>query len=403
VCRSIQIYLKHMLQITDATPSKSAYPPTTRFFTLDAVRGLAALGIVFYHWDHFTQSTEPALNVNSSDQPFYPIFKLLYDQGHLAVELFFCLSGFVFFYLYGQKIAHRTIGQQDFFIRRFARLYPLHFVALILVGVFQMLFVAQVGHSFIYPNNDLYHFVLNLLLVSGWGLQFGPSFNGVSWSISVEVLLYLTFFFSCKYFGVKLQTILFWVMLGVCLRGVNPAIGQGISSFYMGGLTYWLYQKINRPTFSAKPVLMYVLLALTGVAWLTIVLDNHYGALNPLILQSLPLTSGLLGKICTALTVLIVFPLTLLTLTLCEQKLEPIARPLAWLGDISYSVYLLHFPLQLAFVLNFQAFSIDQQIFYRPIFQVLFFILIILISLASYHLFELPLQRRLRKPFIPVH
>jgi peptidoglycan/LPS O-acetylase OafA/YrhL len=378
-------------------------PPAARFLVLDAARGLAALGIVFYHWAHFSQAIDFVSIIDQDDQPFYRIFKLFYDHGFLAVELFFCLSGFVFFWLYAQKIANHTIAHQDFFGRRFARLYPLHLLTLLATLVLQTVFYAQVGRYFIYPNNDIYHFVLNLFLASSWGLQMGPSFNGVSWSISVEVFLYLTFFFSCKYFGAKLPNILFWVVLGVCLRGVNPPIGQGISSFYMGGLTYWLYQKISPSDFSAKSLLAYVLATLTSLVWLVIFFDNQYGLLNPLILYNLPLSAGALGKLYTALTVLIVFPSTLLTLALFDRQLSLITKHLAFLGDISYSVYLLHFPLQLLLVIGGHVLNVDRQIFYNPAFQIAFFIVIIVLSQLSYHLFEIPLQRILRKRLILVN
>jgi peptidoglycan/LPS O-acetylase OafA/YrhL len=391
-----------MSLISDAIPTEHNPLPPNRFLSLDAARGLAALGIVFYHWSHFSQAMDSSLVANPNDQPFYRTFKLFYDHGFFAVELFFCLSGFVFFWLYAQKIANHEIGQEDFCIRRFARLYPLHLLTLIAVLGLQTIFYTKVGHYFVYPNNDLYHFVLNLFLASSWGLQQGASFNGVSWSISVEVFLYLTFFFSCRLFGAKLQAILFWVVLGICLRGVNPPIGQGISSFYMGGFTYWLYQKINYLPFSRKSFLAYILATVTSVTWVAIILENQYGLLNALISSNLSTSSGLLGKVYTALTVLVIFPTTLLTLTLFDQALSPVAKHLAFLGDISYSVYLLHFPLQLSLVLGVQTYGIDRQIFYRPAFQIGFFILIITIAHFSYNHLEMPLQRSMRKRFIPV-
>ena len=42
--------------------------------------------------------------------------------------------------------------------------------------------------------NDLKHFLLNLAFASYWGFQDGQSFNGPSWSISAEILVYVLFF-----------------------------------------------------------------------------------------------------------------------------------------------------------------------------------------------------------------
>ena len=38
-------------------------------------------------------------------------------------------------------------------------------------------------------------FILNFFLVSGWGFEKGPSFNGPVWSVSVEIIIYFFFFY----------------------------------------------------------------------------------------------------------------------------------------------------------------------------------------------------------------
>jgi peptidoglycan/LPS O-acetylase OafA/YrhL len=125
------------------------------------------------------------------------ILKPLYLEGWRAVDLFFCLSGFIFYWLYSKKIVSGATSFNEFFVLRFSRLYPLHFVTLMVAAAGQFLMLGCFGSFFVYPNNDLYHFLLQLVFASNWGFEQGNSFNGPVWSVSVEVFLYALFFVVC--------------------------------------------------------------------------------------------------------------------------------------------------------------------------------------------------------------
>lgn len=176
-----------------ATSSKNAWP--RRLHALDASRGLAALTVVIWHWQHFFYTnTAPAVDFRRDSQPLYSALKLFYEQGKWGVEYFFILSGFIFFWIYHDAIKERSIRAKEFFIHRFSRLYPLHAVTLFIVALLQAYHTNLRGHPFTYPENDFYHLTLNLFFASHWGLQKGWSFNAPSWSVSVEILLYAAFF-----------------------------------------------------------------------------------------------------------------------------------------------------------------------------------------------------------------
>src|SRR5438270_12767193 len=107
--------------------SQPAQVIAKRLYSIDALRGVGALAIVFWHWQHFwaVRGTWQAV-WSRADEPFYAAFKPLYDQGWAAVDIFFAVSGFVFFWLYLEPVAKREIGVVKFALQRFSRLYPLY-------------------------------------------------------------------------------------------------------------------------------------------------------------------------------------------------------------------------------------------------------------------------------------
>jgi peptidoglycan/LPS O-acetylase OafA/YrhL len=72
------------------------------------------------------------------------------------------------------------------------------------------------------------------------------------------------------------------------------------------------------------------------------------------------------------------------------------------LGDISYSSYLLHFPLQLICVLITLSLGLPRSVFLSPGAYFLYFAVLIAASFASYHWLERPAQRSLRRRLHPV-
>lgn len=95
--------------------------------------------------------------------------------------------------------------------------------------------------------------------------------------------------------------------------------------------------------------------------------------------------------------VMVLFPLTILALALAETRRGTLGKRISFLGDISYSSYLLHFPLQFLFFAVISSLTTDRSIFYAPWFMVLFFAALLSISFCSFHYFELPAQRFLRQ------
>ena len=382
-----------------------------RLHSLDALRGIAALSVVLWHWQHFwaiSGTWQVGWRVQS--EPFYWGLKLFYDAGWAAVDLFFALSGYIFFWLYSEAIAARTVGPGRFAVLRFSRLYPLHFVTLVAVAVMQIAFHNATGGYFIYDVNDWQHFLSGLVMAQQWlPPTLEQTFNGPAWSVSIEILLYIVFFALARA-GLKgYRAALDVVGIGILVFFLfNEMIGRGLIGFFMGGIVYMLAERIKQSVRARKIAIGVVLAALAG--WSVIIVETYYGFIasfawhlaGPLKWPASGVFAVELRNVMLLAFILIVSPLTLLALSLDEQVIGGRYHRLSFLGDISYSSYLLHFPMQLALALLALRFGWHPKMFQNAGALVLFYVVLIALASASYAFFERPLQDKLRRMKLPV-
>lgn len=142
-------------------------PPNARLSQIDALRGTAALLVVLFHcttrYDDLYHHTAPTA--------------FAVPWGHLGVNLFFMISGFVIF-----MTLERTARPLDFVVSRASRLYPAYWAAIALTFV--------VTHWLGLPGKEVSagSAVLNLTMVHSF---FGvPNVDGVYWTLEVELLFY---------------------------------------------------------------------------------------------------------------------------------------------------------------------------------------------------------------------
>ena len=126
--------------------------------------------------------------MHNVDAGLYVPARLLHD-GYLSVDVFFVLSGFVMAMSYGRMFSAGTTlrGYAAFLMRRLARVYPLYIFVLSIAALVNF----YVLHHHLRPNGLGRLFVLNGLMLQGWGL--GYSIVGPSWSVSTELAAYLLF------------------------------------------------------------------------------------------------------------------------------------------------------------------------------------------------------------------
>jgi peptidoglycan/LPS O-acetylase OafA/YrhL len=190
--------------------------------SLTAVRGIAAWWVVFYHFDSY-------LRPHVSSSIYY-----LISKGHLAVDLFFCLSGFVIFFNYGSLNLGDKREVFRVYFRRLAKIYPLHIFVLCMYGL--LIFVLMLTHRDLGERFSGLGFLLNLFLIQDWGVLRELTWNIPSWSISAEFAAYLLFpavtllirFVASRMWHLLLVIVFFLVLLNVFYSSVDYRIGSGI-------------------------------------------------------------------------------------------------------------------------------------------------------------------------------
>ena len=360
-----------------------------RLYGLDISRGFASLSVVLWHWQHFAfVGTSLPQDFLRENQPLYVILRLFYEKGRLGVDYFFLLSGFIFFWRYREALQKKITSAKEFFVKRFSRLYPLHFVTLLFVAIFQMLYFSREGTSFVYPFNDLYYFFLNLGLISNWGFEAGWSFNAPVWAVSIEVLLYMVFFIMALLGQGGMVFCLSVVGLSLALFSISSnVLFNGLALFFLGGVAFQLATLISTQYQFVKPPIY--IFAIVG--WICVVINFYFFNLRTEILNY-----GLAGIVFLKGDTYILFALTVCALALLEVDKGCFLQPISWVGDITYSSYLLHFPMQLIFGLAVSYGILDFDFYLHPKYLGMFLMILIPLSYYFYQKFERPMQKVLR-------
>lgn len=150
-----------------------------RFRALDALRGICACCVVFFH-----------LQVTGGLAAL-PFFR----NSWLLVDFFFVLSGFVIMASYGRRLAE-GFSPVAFMALRLGRVYPVH---LALIGAYASVELASLllhldvftGRPAFTGSQSLSALLHHLTLTHIFGFQEATTWNGPSWSIAAEIWTYL--------------------------------------------------------------------------------------------------------------------------------------------------------------------------------------------------------------------
>ncbi|ATE64407.1 acyltransferase family protein [Rhizorhabdus dicambivorans] len=289
--------------------------------TLDGMRGVAAIGVLVYHF---------------GDLLPVPLFR----AGYLAVDLFFCLSGFVIAHAYEARLrAGMTIGR--FALIRLIRLWPL--VALgVALGAAQAWLLPATADPALLAATAPVVILLNLLLLPsfvGDGPRLFPA-NPPHWSLFYEMAVNLAYAALSRRLSNRLLLLLILGGFALFCGGIATlgtanigwardqipfGIGRVTCTFLSGVLLHRCRERLDAPR-------------LAGCWWLALLLTA--AALT------LPVGS-VLRPIFDAMFVLAGGPL-LIWLAMAARPPQAALPVLSGLGRLSYPLYALHFPLYLA-------------------------------------------------------
>lgn len=307
-------------------PSNSAQPKPA-ITSLTGIRALAAFLVLFLHADqNIPVGIAQAIGVVS--------------RGYLGVDLFFLLSGFILTYVYFDSMERPTARSFAIFMwHRFIRLYPVH-VTVLAALVIVVLGAGRLGLNLRSPEAfQLGELPWQLLLVHAWGVTDEVSWNVPSWSISAEWFAYLCFPLVAAALGRIHAPSLLLLVAAASIGGaalIFSAAGWGLSGAWIA------------PSAFVRIAGSFVCgAALCRYATLRQLLESKSGLNDKLamiaLLAFLVLPSfgvpdfaliGLLAIFIGALAMSSGFAAGLFSLA-----------PLVWLGEISYSLYMVHFPV----------------------------------------------------------
>jgi len=364
-----------MIRVSMTTPERVTEAHSERQFPgLEALRFASAMLVLIGHYTHFL--AVPGAPRAYSVLPWQAALGFGYRSGSFGVIVFWFISGFIFTWKYAEAIHRRAVSGREFTVHRFSRLYPLHLLTLVLVAVGQQICVARYGEPFIYPNNDAYHFGLHLLFISGWVRpQSEYSFNGPIWSVSLEILVYAVFFLAARRLCLPLWHFLIAAVVlvsGAVIFKMVPLLtcllcfaGGGMICRFHGLIAAWPGRGLC-------------------LALATVVVG---GSLY--LLQTLPPESV---KVITVVALIAAGALVMVFASLHLAGLPRLVKLANFAGSMTYASYLLHFPVQLFWVLVCPSWIVVG----HPVTLLAYLFVVCAISSVVYTRVEMPAQSWLR-------
>ncbi len=307
--------------------TETANPTITRskhhFEILDGMRGVAAIAIVIFHFMEI---------VYTPDKNFI-------GHGFLAVDFFFCLSGFVIAYAYDDRIGE--MGLIEFFKSRIIRLHPLVILGSVL-GLLAFLFdpftaASSAGYS---VGKTILIFLSSALLIPYPEME-GRFFNlfglnAPSWSLFWEYIANIVYAFVLFRTGrrslIALTALSAAVLVWVAYDAGSLLGGWAGENFWDGGAR-----------------IAYSFLTGLLIFRFKLIIKNKLGfiGLSALLVLAflMPFSWGWPGELAV---VMVYFPL-LVSLGAGAQVAQQVKKLCTFSGNISYPLYMTHYAVMWMF------------------------------------------------------
>lgn len=311
--------------------------PKKHYEILDGLRGVAAILVVAFHiFESFNGGNR---------------FVQIINHGYLAVDFFFLLSGFVVAYAYDDRWGKMT--QWEFYKRRLIRLQPMVIMGMIIGAIFYYFQASDILFPQI-AGMEVWKVIVTMVIgftllpippsleIRGWG-EMHP-LNGPAWSLFFEYIANILYALIFRKFSNKVLSVFVLIFAGLL---INYTV-FGPKGDVIGGWSLNLEQMNVGFTRLLYPFFAGVLLCrlgklihIKGAFWvcsilITIVLAlPRFGDENSLWMNGL----------YESFSIIFIFPLIVAIGAGGQIKSAFSAKICKLLGDISYPIYITHYPL----------------------------------------------------------
>ena len=311
--------------------------PKKHYEILDGLRGVAAILVVAFH----------IFEAHGGGSRF----KQIINHGYLAVDFFFLLSGFVVAYAYDDRWAKMT--QWEFYKRRLIRLQPMVIMGMIIGAIFYYFQASDILFPMI-AGMEVWKVILTMVIgftllpippsldIRGWN-EMHP-LDGPAWSLFFEYIANILYAVLFRKFSNKVMTIFVLIFAGMLINyTVFGPKGDVIGGWSLNleqmnvGFTRLLYPFFAGVLLSRLGKLIHI----KGAFWIcslmisAVLIIPRIGDKNSLWMN------GLYESFC----IILVFPLIVAIGAGGEIKSAFSAKICKLLGDISYPIYITHYPL----------------------------------------------------------
>jgi peptidoglycan/LPS O-acetylase OafA/YrhL len=310
------------------------------FLILDALRGVAAIVVVLFH----------VLEIYSGGDHV----KQLVNHGYLAVDFFFMLSGYVMAHAYDDRWHQMTL--RDFFKRRLIRLHPM-----IIMGMTIGAICFYFGASDIFPKiaqTTIWQLLLVLVIgytlipvplsmdIRGWN-EMHP-LNGPAWSLFLEYMANILHALILR----KLSKLVLFILVLFAAAALIHLAVTSPGGDVIGGWSIEPAQLRIGFTRLLFPYLAGMLLrrAIKVAGGKQTFL---FSSILLILVLSFPRLGGhehlWMNGLYDSLTVILIFPIIIYLGASGEAKSSFAQKVCTFLGDVSYPVYIIHYPVAYVF------------------------------------------------------